>query len=473
MNESCGIETVTKRNLNPVRLVIFVLILAYNLINYVRGIEYIGDTYWYWFAGDLFYKNGQFSILHYSGAPFRGYIIPLLTLGLRKVAQILGINAVLVYEILSALFFAYFISTLMPDIYELLTKKKRAKWYQIGMLFVIVSLFWRGYFIDLLSDFYAVAALLLALKYHVLAERTEKNSYFFWAGLFSGLSVLIRSNYKYSFYLIILYIFIGISFKNRLVFDQLGSYGRRLIIFLIGAMIICFPQFLINQRHGKFGFFPYDSKVKMVNTDRIQMVSLAQLQGGIGIEKCLPGIYYDRHGIDVMHKYYGYPPGNYTEEDFIRLWREHTMENFGEYLAMVVKYPLDFACIYFRHLFNGLDVRAHRYGPGKEIFYYAFVNYTILFVVLVFLYHHRKKTGLKFLILLGILFLPSVSIIPGMIEIRYFLSFHLFNYTTLCFSVDFRTLFPLERRSVIKYLVAYLIFMLSCFTFASSNLGHI
>jgi hypothetical protein len=136
-----------------------------------------------------------------------------------------------------------------------------------------------------------------------------------------------------------------------------------------------------------------------------------------------------------------------------------------------LKYPLDIATIYFRHLFNGLNLIypttyiENIYRPAPLLMW---LNYTVLFGVLFFFDARQlvsKNPPLHSLILL-VWLLPALAALPSAMEARYFLPLHaLLEACFVWMAADFTTLkAKIEQFGSLRLLFLYVIFVLMAFS---------
>jgi hypothetical protein len=151
----------------------------------------------------------------------------------------------------------------------------------------------------------------------------------------------------------------------------------------------------------------------------------------------------------------------------------------AQYVKLVLTHPLDFASIYFRHTFNGLDVRYNSVYV-KDVYHDSWllrsINYSIWFLVIVFALSIISERGLPSLssrlLVPSILALPVLLSIPAVVEVRFFLPVHFMGYAVVAFWVlpCFIEMHPHEKETVlIKYFFWYICFMLLCFVLSADT----
>ena len=448
-----------------------------------------GDDYWYWVVAKSFQGVFDDNIAIHKIA-HRGYFFTFAIYLIQQLADILHIDKMLFFQIVWAGMFSFSIAILIPKFSELLTQRK-TNVLQSLLLLALISFFWRGFFYVPLADFPGlfsfIAGLYALVKYH----RSNKLTYLFMAGLFVAMAALCRGPYKYSFYLVVAYLIcmhfpvIKGAYKNISI-----KFSKELLAFFLGMLFISWPEAYLNKtKLGVTSFFPYAQVnwVKEDGTANENNVTAMQLQSGIGNQKVLPGIYFDKHAAalrikDINSKsccHYMYPVDNAqisASEHFYQLWKKYPLTSFQEYLAFVLSNPIDFVVIYSKHLFNGLDIKDPRaYLAGKSVgFTFAIINYIIIYLAIAFLYKNRKKflDSKASIWLLGAILLPSLLAIPTQVETRFFLSIHVLVYFVLCFFVcrdNFTNIVTMLK----QHYVAISIFVIACLMLSSANLGHL
>ena len=117
--------------------------------------DVIWDQTWYWTMGG-FLKNFQFKNL-LDPFTFRGYFSYLpMTLSqiINDLFQI-RFNKYWSFYMINSFLIVLFLSYIIPEIYNRLTKKN-VKNYQIIIIFFLFSFFWRGVYYSVLSDMFGV-----------------------------------------------------------------------------------------------------------------------------------------------------------------------------------------------------------------------------------------------------------------------------------------------------------------------------
>ena len=410
-----------------------------------------GDDDWYWVVAKSFQGIFDDNIAIHKIA-HRGYFFTFAIYLVQQLADILHIDKMLFFQIVWAGMFSFSIAILIPKFSELLTQRK-TNVLQSLLLLALISFFWRGFFYVPLADFPGlfsfIAGLYALVKYH----RSNKLTYLFMAGLFITMAALCRGSYKYSFYLVVAYLIymhfpiVKGAYKNISI-----KFSKELLAFFLGMLFISWPEAYLNKtKLGVISFFPYAqiNWVKEDGTANESNVTSMQLQHGIGIQKF--GNFHDRHGAsirikDINKKHDLALSVPNTSPEYWKIWMQYPLKSMKEYTLLLLSHPIDFTVIYFRHLFNGLNLQ---YPQGYYLFlhkkYHAYtngawfliINYIILYiglwcVIKNFKFVLRNK---EYLGIYSLLLVPSVFAIPAMIETRFILSMHVLFYGILCFYV--------------------------------------
>jgi hypothetical protein len=464
---------IRRKNASLISFFVFLpIILIYDMKMFSTGnLVFYGDAQYYWESG----RN--FSLLNFTGASFRGYLFSFINFIIIRTSQLIGIDEKVLFLIISAIGFSFLMGILMPKLYTLMFDKE-VMLFQIIMLFILISYFWRGYYLYPLSDFLALSLLLISIYFYVKQSKTQyKTRFLLLSGFFLGCAANVRPNYHYLADVIIVILVISMLlkvFKRNL---NKATLSMDLILIPVGLLFISIPQIIINlHTFHKVGVFPPDG---VQGGAKDQLLTFAQLQLGIGFQKFLPGLYPDWHGINLMLAEKGRPvPTLSATTDYYYIWNNYPINSFHEYFAIVFKHPIDFICIYFRHFFNGLDLKVHSvyYLPhATNGIMFSVFNYTLIFITSVFLYNRVKLvlTRKDISIPLIAFLIPACVHIPGGIECRYFLVFYILFYFILCFCVLGERKYINLKYYVKKYTFAYLLFVLVCLTMSSANLGEI
>ncbi len=453
-------------------IVIFGTTLGLNL--HRNDFKFYFDSAVYWNVLAKAFEDpitGTFSLLNFNSA-LRGYLLPLILFIIIKFSVILRIRSLFLLEITQSFVFSGLITVIIPYVIKKLFKHE-LKFWQILLFSLLVIFFWQGYFFYPLSDFWALSFLVFGM-YLLLYYQSNK-----WALLLAGVvfggAAVIRPSYSITI--------IFLLFWSAYYFLRYRNQTKRQILaneltITIGLAFVFLPQVIINM--AQFGML---SPMPLTQVHRNNLF-LAQLTAGIqvqryetfvGLKSDYPYaivIYLDEHGRNIFVRS-GYDPDSIFHP-------KPKILSLSEYILLTLKHPLDFLMIYFRHLFNGLDVvynTPYIYDLYENAGYIRLLNYSLLFLAILYINKHVKVSSVlsyQFLLLL-ILVLPSILSIPTGIEVRFLLPLHLISYSITAFFVlpMFSSFAGKKKISILlKYLPWYSIFIIICFLLSANTFAN-
>jgi hypothetical protein len=256
----------------------------------------------------------------------------------------------------------------------------------------------------------------------------------------------------------------------------LGLSAARLGVFVAGLVLASIPQMLVNHNLSN------------------SWSPLGQTQGADYMVAGKPNLYLWQlnHGLSIQ-KYetnigqdYPSAPVNFLDPVGAAVLQKNQVAEFptlGAYLQAALHQPADFAALYARHLFNGLDVQYPRVYVTriyKSAIGLALINYTLWFAaLLVVFWAWRPPAGAMagIALVLAALLLPSAAAIPTVIECRFLVPLHLIIYALVAFGWPAAWSWRQWARSPMKWQLVgvYFLFLLGCVTLSASvqaNLQH-
>lgn len=354
---------------------------------------------------------------------FRGYLLPYIFSMCFKFGNMFG-KEFLGYQLFSSFMFAFtftFIFSVIVKIFEIEMDDKKIA-YMGAICGGIFFLFFRGLFIYTLSDFYAFSFSMLSvvLMYFIIEY---KQKYYVKAVEAFVLGICLYGTYNIR----TIYLFSAIACVCTLIVWQLlqKKWIQLTVTIpecLIGMLVSAMPQIILN--HKLFGEYSWK-----VPTEGLM---LFQLYTGIGT-----GRYATFVGDSVQ---YG-AAGMYFVDNIGQaiLQKEQIAEftSYGQLIKLIIHYPLDFLGIYARHLLNMLyPIYPNQYiqdiTRDKTLLLVLF--YTILFVSVFYIVNCIKMKSSKW-VWLFLIMLPCVCILPGAVEIRFFIALHLMIYICAVFGI--------------------------------------
>lgn len=476
------LNNLTSLNYKWAFVIIVPFLLAVNLTQ--SSYTFYHDSLGYWILKDTFIVDGNFSFLNFDKLypGFRAYLFPFINYLISLLAIKIGIQDYLAYEVIMSIFYGTFLTIIVPDlIWKLFERKPNI--IQTLLFGFLAIFFWRGSLFYPLSDLLSFSFLVFGSYFAVLSQNYWLLAFF--AGIFWGGATHIRPIYQITLLPVLIWIIIfyitrkGLNFKKVLL---------RLSMLMLGFLTVYSPQLAINIDHyGIASPFVQTQKLLGIDAYTYQLVAgiwYQKYETNIGTSYPVPTVFFlDSHGEQILIDA-GLKSEPYSVDG--KLGPDHEI-NRSEYFSLLLKYPLDFAVIFLRHLFNGLDI-TYNSTYVKNIFeaslFLRILNYTIWFLVLTFAakkIHIRKDPAFIPPIFMVLIFsLPSILAIPIGVEVRYMLSFHFLAYGFVSFWVlpDFQgnAIFS-DGANGFLYVLKYITFvsvslLLSINTFMNLQYGH-
>jgi len=375
-------------------------------------------------------------------ATTRGYFWPLLLLPARWFQHIGAEVALLAFRILTSLVYGFALTIILPAFYIRIVGG-RVNFYRRMVVPVLVALLFPGVIVYPLADLPAILLLFGGLSWLVFA--TSKNQFgkrnlfsLVMAGMMIGAAYNTRTIYLFSMLCVV--VAIPFAFFRH---EGMKTKAWMLSAFFIGVSLVSLPQALVNL-HSKKTFTP------MVLTDNGGKSLFAlQLMWGITLQRYEtvidPSVTPSRFYVD--------PAGRRIAELEMIAKDKIALSN---YFAIVRKYPVEFAGIYVRHFFNGLDLRdgeVYVRDAKSEGNIISLLNFLVVLAALYGFFSRRlhcraapdasaEDGTLPHItqekspwIWIGIILLPVIAIIPGAVETRFFLPLQLLFYCSIAFNV--------------------------------------
>jgi hypothetical protein len=421
------------------------------------------DANEYWQAGKLFDGGGGFSLLSYD-YEWRGYSIPLLNHILDSVGGVLGMGDVTIVKIFGALLAATLGVVVLPRLARALFPNAALGWERVLALNGLLFLYWRDHFDFPLADFPALTAASIGV---IFLLRGGTWGYAL-AGLSLGLAANMRGNYWFAFVTALL-----VAALIPLRPWSLRTRGTAVGLVLTGAFVASLPQVLMNHRH-------HDSWSPGVANAREQNLVTTWL--GVRAQKYetyvgptdgypQPGVFYLDPSTRRLLQEENIAP-------VIRLGRP-SFPSSSRYLRLVLEHPLAMSASYFRHVFNGLDVKyptPYVRDLDNKSTLLSLLNYTLLFVALARLVLPDARRALGSIHWSGIVVLLSacVGVLATQAEPRYFLPLTVLVYLLVCFGPAPRA--SLIGSSTVRRValgVAYAVFVFGCVMLSSETQDQI
>ncbi|MCB2410646.1 hypothetical protein [Hymenobacter lucidus] len=379
--------------------------------------EMVYDALGYWTLTERFFHAGHFSLLAYDDT-LRGYLLPLLNLPAKAIAHFTGAEPLLLTRLMGAGWAALLFGWLAPALWLTLFPRHRLGWPPRVAFAALGFLFWRDYFNFVLSDFPALAMLLLALRLSLQRPGLLR-------AILTGACLMAASNIRPIYLLAVPAV--------ALLALVSAAYRQRLLVLtgmVVGGTLLSGPQLLMNGRHHGIWtplVLSRDTRLPTAN------LYLTQLGWGVVIQKYETSL---DPAFPAPRMLYPDPAGQALLQ---RLGSRH-FSGYGAYAATVLGEPLAFATLYGRHLFNGLDVQYPtpfvRAVPQRSNLLMG-LHYSVWFGALAMLgaaFRHWRQSGAwRVALVVLALGLPCLASLPIAVECRFLLPLHLLLYAVTCF----------------------------------------
>lgn len=446
----------------------FIIFLGFSVIQKQNELHF--DCTYYWTVSDAVYENG-FNILNFPET-FRGCIFPLMIGVLKTVIGTSMVNQLRGWSIIISIMISFLYAWCFPCIFDLRLQINKKNIIGSICLIVLTIIYW-GNFLQLpLSDFPAIFFLLCGTACILTIKKRNDLALFkqlflaFIGGIIFYAAYNTRVAYLYGIIIIVAIFFIsqvGKNFKSNIKISIL------LISLLCGCFLCALPQMLINHKYlGKYSPKVYTEQIMGYQS------SLQTQQIFLGLES------------DRYETYVGamdtYEAGAVFFDD--KAGKEILLrENQNEYnfrirrlCKFAIKYPLDLAGIYVRHLIQILTpVYLNIYIPKLFIRkgWYILLNIILwgILGVRLLCIKINKNNLQKILILLAML-LPSMMQILGQVELRFFLMGYLLLYFIICFKTDYKSLYSAISKNAVGFLAVFITITLMWIAIVGSGLAN-
>lgn len=291
----------------------------------------------YWSLTDSFSRGSAFSLLKFD-SPLRGYVLPLVYDAMRGVGTLTGIGDSLLAQLANAFVFSLIATVLAPALARLAWPQQRWGLARRLVLAALVLVFWRGYLTFPLSDFPALAAVLLAL---IAISRPDAPGWMLLAGLSAAAAINMRPAY-------LLLVPVLAALVALAWWQQRGAphpaWSRRVLcagLLLLGFVVVSLPQSLSAHRHHDTWSFVPGAAAGLSSLQFTEGLRMQRYETYVGLDQPSPRmVYVDPSGSELLAK----------QDDGV-------VRDAGEYLGVIASDPLTMAGVFGRHVVNGLDAR--------------------------------------------------------------------------------------------------------------------
>ena len=410
----------------------------------------IGDTTWYWRAGDSLIVNGKVSFENYANnnVTTRGYLIPLVCLLSRFISIGLFHNEYSAWFIISALMCSAFIVYIMPGFYEEI-HKERPYVYQIIIFGGFLFFFWRGYLPYASSDFPATISLFGFILFVIKWIRYGFKRYAVIVGVFGYAAVNCRTSMSIVVYGVLLIVCVlafvehfsdskmvhsiitKLRFNNCIkLFNNITC--KSIVILLVAFVLIGLPQAAVNRYYGVWSLAPFDMDGAWFWSEDYKFSECA-MNLSFFHEQTHPHWLQNKEGIMILQSLY---PN--IEEAF-----NGKVLGLLELIYLYAARLGDLLAYSVGKLFFMINIKAPIYNPPKGLcsgfdnVVFTFANYFlwIAFASALLNKNSRKKYIFKTerIIILCIVLLSVVPQLVMFVEWRYFLPLYMMCYYVFSF----------------------------------------
>jgi hypothetical protein len=445
----------------PAEAACFCLVVAVYLVHlFASGYDtFYYDSNEYWEAGKLFNDGTGFSLLSYD-YEWRGYSIPLLSHILDSIGGALGLGDVTIVKIFGALLAATLGVVVLPRLAKALFPNAALGWGRVLALNGLLFLYWRDHFDFPLADFPALTAASIGV---IFLLRREIWGYAL-GGLSFGLAANMRGNYWFALVAAVLVAALvpARSWNWR-------TRGTAVGLMVAGALVASLPQVLMNHRHHDTWSpsIPIAREANLVTTWLGMRAQKYETFVGPSTEYPQSGVaYLDPSTLRLLEEE-GITP-------VIRLGRP-SFPSSRRYVRLVLEHPLEMSASYFRHVFNGLDVKyptPYVRDLDDTSVLLSLLQYTILFIAFARLVVPAARRTLGRIRWSGVVVLLSacIGVIATQAEPRYFLPLTALVYMLVCFGPSTRkSLLGKSTARRVAIGVAYAAFLFGCMTLSSAT----
>lgn len=391
------------------------------------------------------------------GWGFRGWVLPYVFSMCYKFGMKFG-SEYLGYRIFASIIFSFtftfsfrYILKLMK--FEISDKMGAFAGAVCGTLFFI---FFRGLLIYTLSDFYAFAvALMSVILLRNVLECERRMLVKAVEAFFLGICLYGAYNIR-TIYLFSLLACWGVLIIWQVYQRKWKQMTVTLPTCFVGMFVCSVPQYIMN-------FYLSGTISWRVPTEGLM---LQQLQWGI-----TAGRYATYVGDATQYGAAGMFFTDNIGQAILDKAQITELTSYGQLIKLIIRYPIDFIGIYMRHLLNMLyPLYPNQYiqdiTRDKSLLLIFF--YTVLFIAVFYFLRTFKLKDSRW-IWCGLVLLPCICILPGAVEIRFFIALHFLIYMYAVLGLkDFILQFKADK---VRYSIAYLTGFLLYIAYAGMLLG--
>lgn len=413
-----------------------------------------GDAGHYWTISLDFVKDGHFAFSNFTNN-LRSYVFPFILHVLYSIFKLIKDDHIFYIRISNILILSIGLAFIQIPFFEFLFKRK-ISFIQGALYITIYVFFWTDFLYYPMTDSLAISIFMACVLIIATFKTNFINTFFLFFLLMS--LVYIRPIYACVFPFFIGY------FLYKLYKNENSLFNKSIIILLgaLGVFIVMIPQILINK------------KLFNILSPALQTQNVYAVNRGLYLQQLLWGTQYQKYDVQINNNYYSNSV-LYDEPNGKEIFENEQMNNILnniEYLKVVFNHLPDYILIYYRHIFNALDLRYNQiyikniYARSSIL---AAFNYSLLFLFIIILLkkliHFRWRNEYFFGLLL---LLPCVFIIPTVVENRFFLpAFSLIYIVVLVYFNEIKNILSLKYWNI-AILASFILFQYICFSLSQS-----
>lgn len=432
----------------------FIVMFLYALKN--NNLTFIGDAQENWLVA----KSLADPSFHYhSYVEYHGFVLFAICGLIYRLSILLGADAVLTLRFFGAVLFALLSAVSLPTLLGRLSGVTPTFGRRL-LCITLVFFFFRGYFLYPSSDPLALFLLVLSLNY-LTGTAPLGIGRSVMAGLWFGLAIYARSNYIIAAPLVL---WLAVIRNGApLTETHWKAAGRGLTLVLAVACMVIVNAKFTDYRASEYGDVTPSStsKPSSARTNYKLNLVVAELTWGLRNQRVIwnagdyryPGAlqFSENRGKAILRK------EGLEKTDWIGL---------NQYASIAIRHPIDFALIYVRHAFDGLDASyptIYVQDAGRRSVFFSLLNYFLIFSSLYALYENRHLLRSQWAILLA-LALPALSCAPFLIEPRFFMPLSIALLTYPIFANPWSRYFREPKVGPVLFAIA---FVAGCFTISA------
>lgn len=412
---------------------VFCYVICIIIYGFFGTKELVYDSLQYWQLGENFWSSGKFNFIDLYNA-WRGYVFPLW-LGICN-----HIGGIQVFQFLNAACVSVLFAIILPKVALMNETYDIHTIVSCIICMGIFCVFFYGLIVYPLSDVPAMGVSMICVVFMNRLEE-DKRGTTIWAFLL-GFGIYIAYNIRTIYMFFGIYMFgavLYIIYKKRVGLQQKVTT----VLSMIGGIIMAgLPQVYLN-------YFLLDKVSFKVPTDNLM------------VKQLFWGIKYQRYDtfIDETQRI---PQMIFTDPVGVKLLEEEGMEilcSWNDYFHLIFKYPLEICGIYIRHFISILlPIWSNQYVKdvnNNKIFLTIFAFSILYFWVFVSIKKMWKniKVFKNFIPLI----IPSIFILPGAVEVRFFVTMWLMIIAMICFCVQWNQVIVYAKNHKLEIILSYIV----------------